>query len=95
MTKKYDKEFKLQTIQMIQEEGKAVAQVARELGISENTLYRWMSEYKESGKQAFPGRGQLKPEDKALRDMQKRVRDLEEENEILKKAMHYFAKDRR
>ncbi|WP_422730664.1 transposase [Paenibacillus popilliae] len=32
MTKKYDKEFKLQTIQMIQEEGKAVAQVARELG---------------------------------------------------------------
>lgn len=41
MTKKYDKEFKLQTIQMIQEEGKAVAQVARELGISDNTLYRW------------------------------------------------------
>ncbi|WP_148090737.1 transposase, partial [Paenibacillus macerans] len=40
MTKKYDKEFKLQTIQMIQEEGKAVAQVARELGISDNTLYR-------------------------------------------------------
>ncbi|ANS73967.1 transposase [Paenibacillus yonginensis] len=95
MTKKYDKEFKLQTIQMIQEEGKAVAQVARELGISDNTLYRWMAEYKKDGAQAFPGSGQLKADDKAMRDLQKRLRDLEEENDILKKAMHYFAKDRR
>ncbi|WP_424768255.1 transposase, partial [Paenibacillus sp. sgz302251] len=45
MTKKYDKDFKLQTVQMIQEEGKTVAQVARELGISDNTLYRWIAEY--------------------------------------------------
>jgi transposase len=95
MTKKYDKEFKLQTVQMIKEEGKVVAQVARELGISENTLYRWIAEYTQAGNQAFPGSGQLKPEDKAVRDLQKRIRDLEEENEILKKAMHYFAKDRR
>lgn len=94
MSKKYEKEFKIQTVQMIRE-GKAVAQVARELGISDNTLYRWMSEVKQDGAHAFPGTGQLKPDDKAMRDMQKRVRDLEEENEILKKAMHYFAKDRR
>ncbi|GFN32154.1 transposase [Paenibacillus xylaniclasticus] len=39
MAKKCDRDFILQTVQMIQEEGKAVAQVARELGISENTLY--------------------------------------------------------
>ncbi|WP_407945216.1 transposase [Paenibacillus apii] len=37
--------MKLQTIQMIQEEGKAVAQVARELGICNNTLYRWMNDW--------------------------------------------------
>lgn len=95
MTKKYDKDFKLQTVQMIQEEGKTVAQVARELEISDNTLYRWIAEYKQDGKQAFSGSGQLRPDDKAVRDLQKRVRDLEEENDILKKAMHYFAKDRR
>lgn len=95
MKKKYDKEFKLQTVQLIQEQGKTVAQTARELGLSENTLYRWMAEFKKDGEQAFPGSGQLKPEEKALRDLQKKIRDLEEENEILKKAMHYFAKDRR
>lgn len=95
MTKKYDKEFKMQTARLILEEGKSVAQVAREMGLHENTLYRWVAEYKEAGGHAFPGIGQLKPEDKALKDLQKRLRDLEEENEILKKAMHYFAKDRR
>ncbi|WP_119794994.1 transposase [Paenibacillus thiaminolyticus] len=40
MTKKYDKEFKFQTVRLIQEEGKTVAQVAREMGLHENTLYR-------------------------------------------------------
>lgn len=95
MTKKYDKEFKMQTARIILDEGKSVAQVAREMGLHENTLYRWVAEYKEAGGDAFPGSGQLKPEDKAIKDLQKRLRDLEEENEILKKAMHYFAKDRR
>ena len=92
MSKKYDNEFKLQTVRLIQEEGKSVAQVAREMGLHENTLYRWVAEFKKNGTHAFPGSGKLKPEDKAQRDLQKRIRDLEEENEILKKAMHYFAK---
>lgn len=65
------------------------------MGLHENTLYRWIAEFKNSGTEAFPGSGQLKPEDKGMRDLQKRIRDLEEENEFLKKAMHYFAKDLR
>ncbi|OUM84465.1 MAG: transposase, partial [Bacillus thermozeamaize] len=40
MSQKYDKDFKIQTVRMIQEQGKPVAQVARELGVSDNTLYR-------------------------------------------------------
>ncbi|WP_126428810.1 transposase [Brevibacillus marinus] len=53
MGKPYDKEFKLQTIRMIQDEGKPVAQVARELGIIDNTLHRWMAEYKRKGTDLF------------------------------------------
>ncbi len=89
MTNKYDKEFKLQTVRLIQEEGKSAAQVAREMGLHENMLYRWIAEFKQDGSQAFTGSGQLKPEDKAMRDLQKRIRDLEEENEILKKGTGY------
>ncbi|SFM49256.1 Transposase InsO and inactivated derivatives [Paenibacillus sp. 1_12] len=47
MTKRYDKEFKKETIRLIQGEGKTVAQVARELELHENTLYRWLSEFKQ------------------------------------------------
>jgi transposase len=94
MTKpKYDREFKIQTVQLILEEGKPVTQAARELGISDQTLYRWVSEYREDPQCAFQGSGNLKPDDKATRELQKRIRDLEEENAILKKAMHIFAKD--
>ncbi|PDO10506.1 MAG: hypothetical protein BLM47_07225 [Candidatus Reconcilbacillus cellulovorans] len=90
MSQKYDKEFKIQTVKMIQEQGKPVAQVARELGVSDNTLYR----YKQDPVNAFRGSGNLKIEEKTLLDLQKRIGQLEMENEILKKAMHIFAKDR-
>lgn len=86
MTKKYDREFKMQTVRLIQEEGKSVARVAREMDLYQNTIYRWIAEFKQDANQAFPGSGQLKPEDKDMCDLQKRIRDLEEENEILKKG---------
>jgi transposase len=95
MTKQYDKEYKLETVRLIEKEGKTVRQVSREMGIPANTLYGWISAYKNSGKQAFPGSGKLKPEDQVVQDFERQIRDLKEENEILKKAMHFFAKDRR
>jgi transposase len=79
---------------MIQEQGKPVAQVAHELGISEISLYRWINDFKQDPANAFRGSGNLKAEDKAILELQKRIRQLEMENEILKKAMHIFAKDR-
>jgi transposase len=89
----YDEAYKKKTVQYIKASGKAVAEVARELKIKDNTLYGWVKRYgSEPGivvNQAF------KSEDHRLRDMQRQIRDLEEENEILKKAMHFFAKDRR
>lgn len=89
----YDETFKKKTVQYFKESGKAVAEVARELKIKDNTLYGWMkgfgSEPEIVVNQAF------KSEDHKLRDLQKQIRDLQEENEILKKAMHFFAKDRR
>jgi len=66
----------------------------RELGVSDNTLYRWINEFKQDPVNAFRGSGNLKMEEKTFLDMQKRIRQLEMENEILKKAMHIFAKDR-
>jgi transposase len=92
MRKSYDKDFKLQAVQMVKG-GKRIAEVARELGLAEQTLHNWVKKYDQNKASAFVGSGNLSPEDKAERDAQKRIRDLEEENAILKKAMGIFAKD--
>ena len=45
------------------------------------------------GTSAFPGSGNLKAEDEEMRKLRKQLADLKEENEILKKAAAYFAKN--
>lgn len=92
--KSYDKEFKLEAVQLV-ESGKRVAEVARELDLAEQTLHNWVRKFGKDGEAAFVGSGNLKPEDKANKELQKRIRDLEEENAILKKAMSIFAKDQK
>ena len=74
------------------EEGKAVAQTARQLDISPKTFHKWVADYKKDAEHSFVGSGNLKPEDREKRELQKNIRDLEEENAILKKAMSIFAK---
>ncbi|NMP25218.1 transposase [Sulfobacillus sp. DSM 109850] len=74
---------------------KSVAQVADELGIPSSTLHGWIKATQERPDEPFIGSGQLRPEDHAARELQKRLRDLEEENAILKKAMRIFANDRK
>ena len=89
----YDETYKSKTVQYVKESGKAVAEVTRELKIKDNTLYGWMKNY--GGEPEIVAAQTFKSEDHQLRELQKQIRDLQEENEILKKAMHFFAKDRR
>ncbi|ANS76560.1 transposase [Paenibacillus yonginensis] len=89
----YDEAFKRQTVQHIKESGQTVAEVARELKINDNTVYGWVKKF---GTDPEVVAAQVfKSDEHQMREMQKRIRELQEENEILKKAMHYFAKDRR
>jgi transposase len=92
MAQKYSNEFKEEACKRVMA-GEIAAQVARELGINENTLYTWKSKYKEYPAEPFVGSGNLHQEDARLRTLKKRVRDLEEENEFLKKASAFFAKN--
>ncbi len=88
----FDEDFKRSTVQMMIEQNKPVAQAARELDINPNTLHNWKKKYSsEFIRESLPQMS----EDQQLRAFQKRIRDLEEENAILKKAMHFFAKDHR
>lgn len=95
LASKYDKEFKLNTVKLVLEEGRVAAQVARDLGISEKTLYGWITLFKNDSKHPFVGSGNLKPEAQATRDLERENRELREEVEILKKAVRIFTKDRK
>ncbi|MEM5018705.1 transposase [Metabacillus indicus] len=89
----YDKEYKLRAVKMT--EGRMKAEVARELGIAEQTLHNWVKKYQEDQEDAFVGSGNRKPEDQELHELRKQLRDKDEEIAILKKAMGIFAKDRK
>ena len=89
--RQYDREFKLEAVRLIREEGRKVSEVARTLGINENQLHRWKKKFIEEGEEAFPGHGNLKSEDEELRRLRRENADLREERDILKKAISIFS----
>lgn len=91
----YSAEFKIEAVKRLERTGEPVTKVARELGIKPTTLHGWVSKYKNSTEAPFPGSGHLKPEDEKLRKLEKENKDLREENEILKKAAAYFARNQK
>jgi transposase len=88
----FDEEFKKEAILLVIEQGRSVTSVANGLGVHPNTLHKWINQYKEHGDSAFPGRGRLRPEDEELRQLRRKIADLEMENAILKKATAIFAR---
>ena len=86
--KRFDRDFKLSTVKMVTEGGHKVSEVARSLGIHPNQIYNWKQKFSNDGEKAFPGKGHL-TEIAALR---RKLRDVEMERDILKKAVGIFSK---
>jgi transposase len=86
MKRKYDADFKRNTVQKVFD-GQSVASVSRELGVGEGLIHKWKRAALQNGngKQS----GFELSENFALK---KRVRELEQENEILKKAALIFGR---
>ncbi|TCS34303.1 transposase [Reinekea marinisedimentorum] len=91
--KKYSKEFKLDAIALVLEQGYSRSEAARSLDINANMLGRWIKEHQAQDDQAFRGNGKLTEEQAEIRKLKEQVRRLEMEKEILKKATVFFAKE--
>lgn len=91
----YDRAFKVEAVRLSREPGRTVAGTARDLGINENMLYRWRSEFGQDSKSAFPGKGNLMPEQAELSRLRRELVDVTEERDILKKAMGIFSRRHR
>ena len=91
--KKYSKEFKLDAVSLVLDQGYSRAEGARSLGLNSNMLGRWVSGQRSDGGQAFRGNGKLTPEQEEIRKLRSQVKNLRMEKEILKKATVFFAKE--
>ena len=91
--KKYSKEFKLDAISLVNEQGYTQAEAARSLGIESRLISRWINEHKTDEGQAFRGNGKLTEEQLEIRRLREEVKRLTMEKDILKKATAFFAKE--
>jgi len=87
--KRFDREFKISAVKMVTEGGHKAAEVARSLGIDAGRLYLWKKQLGDNGDKAFVGKGHL-GEMAALR---RKLREVEMERDILKKAVGIFSKE--
>jgi len=93
--RKYTKEFKIEAVRLVEDSDVPVDEVAHELGIHPNTLYKWRRQYLVAGKEAFPGHGKLRAGDDEIRQLRRELARVREERDILKKALAFFSRESR
>lgn len=92
--KQYSKEFKLDAISLVLDQGYAIAEAARSLEIRANMLGRWIKEHQaDDHGQSFRGNGKLTLEQEEIRRLKVEIKQLKLERQILKEATVFFAKE--
>ena len=92
--KTFSRGFKLEAVRLLERSDKSAAEVARELGIRRNQLYKWKEQLQAKGEAAFPGQGRPAGDSEAeIARLKRELERVTEERDILKKAARYFAKE--
>lgn len=92
--RKHSPEFKREAVRLSREPGRTVAEVAGNLGIDRSLLQSWRGQVEAHGAEAFPGNGRLKSSDEEVAQLRKDLARAQQERDILKKALAFFAKER-
>ncbi len=89
--RKYSKEFKLQAARLVTEQGYSYEQAAKRLGTTGWSIRNWVQKFRQTGE--LPAQSQTQPKADELRQLHKELAQLRMENDILKKAAAYFARE--
>ncbi len=89
----YTREFKVEAVKLVTEQGYSVAEAARSLGVHDTLLRSWKQALQAQGDQAFPGQGNPPAVEEELRRLRAENKRLLAERDILKKAAEFFAKE--
>jgi transposase len=95
MSRIFSKEFKEQAVLLTETSGKRVSEIAEDLGIRENMLWRWKKELRDAGSHSFSGKGNRQPGtdlEEEVRRLQRELHLVTMERDILKKAVAIFSK---
>ena len=92
--RKFSPEFKREAVRLLEHADKPAAEIALDLGIRRNQLYKWRDEVNAKGETAFQGAGR-KPLDQEseISRLRRELAVVKEERDILKKAAQYFARE--
>jgi transposase len=90
--KTYTAEFKREAVRLAQTSGKSIAQVARDLGISDTSIHQWRKELAAHGDEAFPGSGHQTAQEEEIRRLKRELEVTRQERDILKKALIVFSR---
>jgi len=93
--KVYTKEFKEEAVRLVETSGKSIAQIARELGISDSAIHGWRRELAKHGEDAFPGKGRQTTLEEENRHLKRELERVQQERDILKKVVSIFSRDQR
>jgi transposase len=91
--KQFSAEFKREAVRLLETSKKQPSDLARELGIRRNQLYKWKDQLSRRGKQAFSGPGRRLESSDEVSRLREELERVKEERDILKKAAAYFAKE--
>lgn len=92
--KTYPKEFKIEALRLMNESDRPASVIAMELGIRRNQLYKWKDQMEKKGEVPSSKIGRPRKEDQSeLSRLRQELKRVKEENEILKKAAVFFAKE--
>lgn len=89
----YSRAFKVDAIKLVEENGLSAREVSINLGLAPQMVERWVKEYKKDKTEAFPGVGQAKSTEKELYELKRKLKQTEEERDILKKALAIFSRE--
>jgi transposase len=92
--KTYTPEFKREAVRLAQTSGKPIAQVARELGISDTSIHQWRKELSEHSSEAFPGSGHQTAQEEEVRRLKRELEVVKQERSIVKKAISIFSREK-
>src|SRR6188472_3998380 len=93
--RKFTREFKIEAVRLIRDRGVSVAQASVDLGVHQSQLRDWVKKFADDPQYAFPGNGQMKPEQLEIARLKREVIKLKAERDILKKPRPTSRRNRR